>query len=75
MNWEEFRRPARATLKNPKIYWLIRKNLERKTNTKNPDFESMDELGEFDLNFTVENKVGNFHQIRLFTILNLTYSE
>ena len=31
----------------------------------------MDELGKFDLSFTVENKVGNFHKIRLFTISNI----
>ena len=36
----------------------------------------MDELGKFDLRFTVENKVGNFHKIRLFTFIsNLTYNE
>ena len=66
LNWEELRSPARATFKNPKISWLIGKNLYRKTNTKNPNFESMDELGKFDLSFTVENKVRNFHKIRLF---------
>ena len=53
LNWEELRSPARATFKNPKISWLIGKNLYRKTNTKNPNFESMDELEKFDLNFTV----------------------
>ena len=53
LNCEELRSPARATFKNPKISWLIGKNLYRKTNTKNPNFESMDELGKFDLNFTV----------------------
>ena len=36
----------------------------------------MDELGNFDLSFTVENRVGNFHKIRLFTFIsNLTYNE
>ena len=76
LNWEELRSPARATFKNPKISWLIGKNLQRKTNTKNPNFESMDELGKFDLSFTVENKVGNFHKRRLFSFIsNLTYNE
>ena len=36
----------------------------------------MDELGKFDLSFTVENKVGNFHKIRLFILIsNLSYNE
>ena len=36
----------------------------------------MDELGKFDLNFTVENKAGNFHKIKLLTFIsNLTYNE
>ena len=36
----------------------------------------MDELGKFDLSFTVENKVGNFHKIRLFTFISsLLYNE
>ena len=36
----------------------------------------MDELGKFDLSFTVENKVGDFRKIRLFTFIsNLTYNE
>ena len=36
---------------------------------ENPDFESMDELGKSypNLSFTVENRVGKFHEIRLFT--------
>ena len=63
LNWEELRSPARATFKNPKISWLLGKNLYHKTNTKNPNFESLDELGKFDLNFTVENKAGNLHKI------------
>ena len=76
LNWEELRSPARATFKNPKISWLIRENLYRKTNTKNPNFESMDELGKLDLNFTVENKAGNLHKIKLLTFIsNLTYNE
>ena len=70
------RSTARATFKNPKISLLIGKKLQRKTNTKNPNFESMDELGKFDLSFTVENKVGNFRNKILFTfITNLTFSE
>ena len=68
LNWEELRSPARATFKNPKISWLIGKNLYCKTNTKNTNFESMDELGKFDLSFTVENKVVNLYKI-LFTII------
>ena len=76
LNWEELRSPARATFKNRKISWLIGKNLYRKTNTKNPNFESMDELEKFDLNFTVENKAGNLHKIKLLTFIsNLTYNE
>ena len=36
----------------------------------------MDELGKFILSFTVKNKVGNLHKIRLFTfILNLTINQ
>ena len=43
------------------------------TNTKNLNFESMDELGKFVLHFTVENKIGNLHKIRLFIFIsNLT---
>ena len=61
LNWEELRSPTRAAFKNPKITWLIGKNLkvQPKTNRKNPNFESMDELGKFVLSFTVENKVGH----------------
>ena len=33
----------------------------------------MDELGKFDLSFTVENKVGNFHKIRLFIYFRFIY--
>ena len=73
MNREELRSPARAKFKNPKISWLIGKNLKRKTNTKNSSFDSTDELGKFDLSFKVENKVG---KIRLFTFIsNLSDNE
>ena len=68
LNWEKLRRPARAAFKNPKISLLIGKNvdLEPKTNKKNPDFESMDELG----------KIGNLLKIKLFTFISkLTYNE
>ena len=36
---------------------------------KNPNFASMDELEKLypNLNFTVENKMGNLNKIRLFT--------
>ena len=35
----------------------------------------MDELGKFDLSFTVENKVGSFYKILFTFISNLTYNE
>ena len=51
---------ARATLKNPKISFLIGKNFEiqPKTNTQKPNIESMDELENLCLNlsFNVENR-------------------
>ena len=48
-NWEKLRSPAKATLKNLKIFLLIGKNLEvPKISTKNSNFESMNDLGMFD---------------------------
>ena len=68
LNWEKLRSPARATFKNPKISLLIGKNVKvyPKTNTANPNFESMDELG----------KIGSLLKIKLFTFIsNLTYNK
>ena len=76
INWVPSRGPARATFRNPEISLLIEENLEvqHKTNTK--DFEFMDESGNFVQSFTVENKAGNLHKIRLFTLIsNLSYNE
>ena len=68
LKWEKLRSPARAAFKNPKISLLTGKNVEveSKTNKKNPNFESMDELG----------KIGNLLKIKLFTFISkLTYNE
>ena len=58
MNWGKSRTPARAT---SKISFLIGKNLEvrPKTNTQKILFPY--------LSFTVENKIGSLHNIRLLT--------
>ena len=60
MNWEKLRSPATATFKNIKIPLCTGKNC---------NFATMDELRKLcpNLSFTVENKMGNLHKIRLFT--------
>ena len=71
MNWEKSRSPARVTFKNPKISLLIGKNLEvqPKTNTQKTPIWNLwrkwENLCPY-LSFTVENKIGNLHKIRLF---------
>ena len=71
MNGEKSRSPARATFKNPKISLLIGKNLEvqPKTNTQKIPiwnlWRNWENLYPY-LSFTVENKIGNLHKIRLF---------
>ena len=64
--------PAKATFKNPKISLLIGKNLEvqPKTNTQKIPiwnlWRNWENLYPY-LSFTVENKIGNLHKIRLLT--------
>ena len=62
--------PAKATFKNPKISLLIGKNLEvqPKTNTQKIPiwnlWRNWENLYPY-LRFTVENKIGNLHKMRL----------
>ena len=47
-------------------------NYSLRPTLKNPNFESVDELGKVcpNLSFSVENKIGNLQKIRLFTVIN-----
>ena len=71
MNWEKMRSPDKATLKKPKISLWVWKNLEvqPKTNTQKIPILNLWTNWEncFNLNFTVENKTGNLHEIRHLT--------
>ena len=72
MNWKKLRSPARARFKNPKIPWLIGKNLEMQLNTNTQKIAILNLWMNWknlcpNLSFTVENKIGNLHKIRLFT--------
>ena len=65
MNWEKSRSPARATFRNPKISLLI-----GKTNTQKIPIWNLWRNWEnlyLCLSFTVENKIGNLHKMRLLT--------
>ena len=71
MIWKKLRSPARATLKNPKISLLIRKD-QRQPKTNTQKITNLDLWINWqnvcpNLSFTVENKIGNLHKIRLFT--------
>ena len=70
MNGEDLGNTAIATFENPTISLLIGKNLEvqPKTNTKKiPSLNLWMNWENFcpNLSFTVENKIGNLHKIRL----------
>ena len=70
--WGKMRSPDRAKFKNPKISLQIRKNLELqpKPNTQKILIQILwldCEKLRLNLSFTVENKIGNLHKLRLFT--------
>ena len=72
MNWEKLKSPARATFKNPKISLWIGKNVEvqPKTNTQEIPILNLRMNWKYlcpNLGFTVEDKIGNLHQIGLLT--------
>ena len=71
MTWEKMRSPDRATLKNPKIFLQIGKNLEvqPKANTQKIPILNLWMNWEKlcpNLSFTAENKIGSLHKVRLF---------
>ena len=71
MIWKKLRSPARARLKNPKISLLIRKD-QRQPRINTQKITILDLWINWqnvcpNLSFTVENKIGNLHKIRLLT--------
>ena len=66
MNWEKLKSPTRATFKNPNFQSFY-KLVEPKTNIQKSQFESNGELRKVchNLSFTVENKDGDLHKIKL----------